>query len=161
MSSSDDNFSLLRRKSVLQTKYRPLFLKKQTKYRPCFPKIQTKIQMCQSKEDKGKIKCTISNMVVPRCRTVVESSPNYPSFLNLHKRENSLHSIWIELWLNIDWAGQKYWLFHKIQTNYRPFLTNFLKKSVLKTKINYTDRIVITALAFLCYCLFKKKLHLM
>ena len=40
---SDDNFSLFNKKSVLQTKYRPLFLKIQTKYRLIFLKIQTKI----------------------------------------------------------------------------------------------------------------------
>ena len=42
-SISDANCSLLNKKSVLQTKYRPLFIKKQTKYRPLLLKIQTKI----------------------------------------------------------------------------------------------------------------------
>ena len=47
--------------------------------------------------------------------------------------------------LNLVWA--KYWLFDEIQTNYRPFSALFLKKSVLQTKIIYTDWIVITAIA--------------
>ena len=42
--TSDDNFGLFHKKSVLQTKYRPLFLKKQTKYRPLFLKLQTKFE---------------------------------------------------------------------------------------------------------------------
>ena len=41
--SSDDNSGLFNEKSVLQTKYRPLFSKKQTKYRPLLLKIQTTI----------------------------------------------------------------------------------------------------------------------
>ena len=40
---SDDNSGLFNKKSVLQTKYRPLFSKILTKYRPQFSKIQTKI----------------------------------------------------------------------------------------------------------------------
>ena len=50
--------------------------------------------------------------------------------------------------LQSSWGkSKKYWLFGKIQTNYRPFLTIFLRKSVLQTKIIFTDQIVITALS--------------
>ena len=47
--------------------------------------------------------------------------------------------------LNLVWESSKILtFFYEIQTNYRPFLALFLKKSVLQTKIIYTDRIVIT-----------------
>ena len=44
--------------------------------------------------------------------------------------------------LEISWGKSKNTDFLE---KYRPFLTIFLKKSVLQTKIIYTDRIVITA----------------
>ena len=53
--------------------------------------------------------------------------------------------------LSLNFSG----LLLKIQTKYRPILEVFLKKSVLPTKIIFTDHCVITALAISKFVLAK------
>ena len=88
---SDDNLSLINKKSVLQTKYRPLFLKKQTKYRPLFLKLQTKFENVLEKSVKVG-RATVSNAIVKGVYfdiIIVESNPIYSAFLNLNKRKKT------------------------------------------------------------------------
>ena len=73
---SDDNCSLLNKKSVLQTKYRPLFIKKQTKYRPVFLKIQTIIWKCHSEESKAENRGTMSNTIAQSLLGIITVDSN-------------------------------------------------------------------------------------
>ena len=83
---SDDNSCLFNKKSLLQTKYRPLFLKKtEQKYRPLLLKIQTKIWNAIAQSKKLSEGITIVQGVYFDIITV-ESNSIYQTFLNLHKR---------------------------------------------------------------------------
>ena len=82
---SDDNSGLFNKKSVLQTKYRPLFLKKQT----ASPENTDQNLKCHSAEHKTERRDTMLNTIVQGVYfdiITVESNSIYQTFLNLHKR---------------------------------------------------------------------------
>ena len=86
--SSDDNCSLLNKKSVLQTKYRPLFLQKTDQIQTISSEITDQNLKCHSKECKTEKKDTMLKMIVQRVYFDIiteKSNPIYQTFVHINK----------------------------------------------------------------------------